>query len=129
MCYTNAPLYCCVPIVHCVTHEEGLPIASDEAAALPFHQLQLRFSDPIQFDYEVIRPVLLFAEPIGVRSEQTGLDRATVRHKARRFLEAGMLGLAAPPAGQGGRPPHVYPPPVARHLLWVKQLYPPITAG
>jgi putative transposase len=94
-----------------------------------FQQLQLRFTDPVQHDYEVIRPVLLFGTPLGTRSEQTGLDRATVRAHARRFLEQGMLGLADQRPARAGRPAHAFPPPVARYLLWVKQLYPPITVS
>ena len=37
----------------------------------PFAQLQLRFTDPIQYDYEVIRPVILFAQSTNSRSQET----------------------------------------------------------
>jgi hypothetical protein len=58
-----------------------------------FQQLALRFTDPVQHDYEVIRGILLADETIAARSRETGLDRATVSDKARRFLEHGMFGL------------------------------------
>ena len=101
-------------------------MASDPTA--DFHALQLRFLDPVQHDYEVIRPVVLFAEPIGTRSEQTGLDRSTVRRKTRRFVEQGMLGLLDVPPPASARTRHVYPDPVARHILYLTHLYPPIHA-
>jgi hypothetical protein len=47
----------------------------------------------VQYDYEVIRGIFLGDETIAARSRETGLDRATVAEKARRFLEHGMLGL------------------------------------
>jgi hypothetical protein len=50
----------------------------------PFAQLQLRFIDPIQYDYEVIRPVVLFSQPVTDRSDETEMPRTTVREKARR---------------------------------------------
>ena len=43
-----------------------------------FNQLQLRFTDPIQYDYEAIRPIMLFAQPISERSEETEVARSTL---------------------------------------------------
>jgi hypothetical protein len=54
-----------------------------------FHQLKLLFSDPLQYNYEVIRPIVLFAESVTRRSEQTELDRTTVSDKARWFVQQG----------------------------------------
>ena len=51
-----------------------------------FNQLRLRFSDPIQHDYELIRPVVLFTQPVAARSRETDTDRSTVGDKARRFV-------------------------------------------
>jgi hypothetical protein len=56
-------------------------------------QYQLRFVDDIQHDYEVMRPIVLFAETIAARSRQTGIEPTVVGAKARRFAMAGMLGL------------------------------------
>ena len=57
----------------------------------PFSQLHLRFTDPIQFDYEVIRPVVLFAQSTNSRSQETEVPRTTVREKAKQFVMEGML--------------------------------------
>jgi len=90
-----------------------------------FHQLALRFTDPVQHDYEVIREIMLADATIAERSRATGLDRATVREKAHRFLEEGMRGLidrrTTTDKGQ-----HSYPDVVAGYILYVKQRYPPI---
>src|SRR5207244_2662398 len=63
------------------------------AAAEDFAQYKLQFVDYIQHDYEVIRPIVLFAETIAERSRQTGIERTSVGDKARRFVMEGMLGL------------------------------------
>jgi transposase InsO family protein len=96
------------------------------SAAEDFAQYQLQFIDPIQYDYEVIRPIVLFAETIAERSRQTGLERTTIGDKARRFIQDGMLGLVDQRAGHAGRKGHHYPEAVAAYLLYVKHLYPPI---
>lgn len=96
------------------------------SAAEDFAQYQLHFIDPIQDDYEVIRPIVLFAETIAERSRQTGLERTTIGDKARRFLHDGMLGLVDQRAGHAGRKGHRYPEAVAAYMLYVKHLYPPI---
>lgn len=97
----------------------SMPMSED------FHQLALRFRDPIQHDYEVIRPVMLADEPIAVRSRETGIDRTTVSEKAKRFLQRGMLGLVDQRTTTAkGR--QEYPDVVAGYILYLKQLYPPI---
>ena len=96
------------------------------SAAEDFAQYKLHFVDDIQHDYEVIRPIVLFAETVAERSRQTGLERTVVGAKARRFATAGMLGLVDQRLGNLGRQDHVYPEAIAAHILYVKQLYPPI---
>jgi hypothetical protein len=41
----------------------------------------------------VIRPIVLFAQPVTERSDETEVPRTTVREKAKRFVTKGMLGL------------------------------------
>ena len=100
----------------------------DPADHLPddFDQLKLLFTDPIQHNYEAIRPVVLFAETLAARSDQTGVERTALGDKARRFVQHGMLGLVDQRATTSGRKPHVFPDPVAAYMLYLKQLYPPI---
>ncbi len=94
-------------------------------ASESFQQLAMRFTDPVQHDYEVIRGIMLADETIAHRSRVTGLDRDTVSEKARRFVQHGMFGLVdrrtTTPQGQ-----HRYPAVVAGYILYIKQLYPPI---
>ncbi len=90
-----------------------------------FQQLALRFTDPLQFWYEVVRGPVVEDQTIAERSRETGLDRATIAEKAHRFLEEGMLGLVdrRTTTKQGHHP---YPDVVADYILYLKQLYPPL---
>jgi hypothetical protein len=59
-----------------------------------FAQLQLQFADHTQWRYEVIRPVVLFADRTPQqRAQETQTHPATVRTLKRRFRQQGMLGL------------------------------------
>jgi len=90
-----------------------------------FQQFALRFTDPIQHDYEVIRGIMLADESVADRSRITGVDRNTVSEKARRFLQHGMFGLVdRRTTTDAGR--HHYPDVVAGTILYLKQLYPAI---
>jgi transposase InsO family protein len=94
-------------------------------AAREFDQLALKFVDPIQHDYEVIRPIVLFEETVSARSEQLGLSRTTVGDKARRFVQQGMMGLLPAAATPHEKEP-TYPTPIAAYILSLKKWYPPI---
>ena len=96
------------------------------AAQEDFAQIKRQFIDPLQHDYEAIRPLVLFSETAAARSLETGIERTVLGDKARRFVLAGMLGLADQRPGAAGRKGHVYPDAIATHILYVKQLYPPI---
>ncbi len=91
-----------------------------------FHQLKLAFSDPVQHDYEAIRPIVLGAATISHRSEQTGIERTVLGDYARQFVQHGMRGLFDQRADRAGRSPHTFPSAVADYLRFVKTLYPPI---
>ena len=67
-----------------------------------FEQIRRQFIDPIQHDYEVIRPIVLFAETAAERSRQTGVERTVVGDKARRFVLEGMVGLTRSADGGAG---------------------------
>ena len=92
----------------------------------PFAQLQLRFTDPIQYDYEVIRPVILFAQSTNSRSQETEVPRTTVREKAKQFAIEGKLGLVDQRSTADSNREEGFPEPIARHILYLKQVYPPI---
>lgn len=92
----------------------------------PFSQLHLRFTDPIQFDYEVIRPVVLFAQSTNSRSQETEVPRTTVREKAKQFVIEGILGLVDQRSIAASDKKVDYPDPIAKYILYLKHLYPPI---
>jgi transposase InsO family protein len=91
-----------------------------------FEQLKRQFVDPLQHDYEAIRPVVLFSETAATRSRETGIERTVLGEKARRFIIEGMLGLADHRPGAAGRKGHVYPDAIVGYILYLKQLYPPM---
>ena len=87
-----------------------------------FEHIRRQFIDPIQHDYEVIRPIVLFAETAAERSRQTGVERTVVGDKARRFVLEGMLGLTDRRAEAAGRKGHSYPEAIAGYIVYLKQL-------
>jgi hypothetical protein len=59
-----------------------------------FAQLSLQFVDQTQWRYEVIRPLVLFADRTPrQRANETDTHPATVRTLTRRFRQQGMVGL------------------------------------
>jgi transposase InsO family protein len=95
-------------------------------AAQEFAQLQLRFVDQRQQRYEVIRPLILFADrPATQRAQETQRHPETVRALARRFRQQGMLGLL--PADQEVQPrgrARRVPDAVRQEIDRLKGLYP-----
>ena len=91
-----------------------------------FEHIRRQFIDPIQHDYEVIRPIVLFAETAAERSRQTGVERTVVGDKARRFVLEGMDGLRDRRTEAKGPQAPGYPDAIAEYILYLKQLYPPI---
>jgi putative transposase len=96
------------------------------AAQEDFAHIRQHFSDPIQHDYEVIRPIVLFAETAAERSRQTGVERTVVGDKARRFVLEGMDGLRERRTEAKGPRVPGYPDAIAEYILYLKQLYPPV---
>jgi hypothetical protein len=96
------------------------------AAQDDFAHIRTELIDPIQHDYEAIRPVVLHGETAAERSRQTGMDRTTIADKAKRFVIGGMLGLAdgrtQPTPSEGA----IYLGGIAAYIIYLKQCYPPI---
>ena len=68
-----------------------------------FGQLRLGFVDPMQWRYEVIRPLVLFGDRTATqRAQETQTPPDTVRPLTRRFRQQGMAGLL-PPGRRPGR--------------------------
>jgi hypothetical protein len=96
------------------------------SAAEDFDRIRMECIDPLQYAYELIRPIVLFGESAAERSRQTGVDRTVISDKARRFVTDGMSALAdgrtQPATGEGP----TYPDAIAGYILYLKQRYPPI---
>ena len=86
---------------------------------------QLRFLDPTQYRYELIRPLLLYPERTATqRAQETGTHPETVSRLKRRFAQQGMLGLV--PDTLEVHPAHRQlrvPDPVVHELQRLKGLY------
>jgi hypothetical protein len=67
-----------------IAKKEGLVSTAED-----FAQIRMYFIDPLQHDYEVVRPLLFFGETAAERSCQTGIDRTVIGDKARRFVTDG----------------------------------------
>jgi transposase len=74
-------------------------------------QVQLFVASPEQATYEILRPIVLFGQPILDRARETGVPERTLRRKAARFDVAGMRSLfdrdPSPAADKRRRPPEV----------------------
>lgn len=90
------------------------------AAAEDFDRIRMECIDPLQYAYELIRPIVLFGESAAERSRQTGVDRTVIGEKARRFVTDGMSALAdgrtQPATGEGP----TYPDAIAGYILYLK---------
>jgi hypothetical protein len=70
------------------------PVRNEVDPTADFAQLQLGFVDQTQRRYEVIRPLVLFADRTVVqRARETQTHPDTVRKLRRRFQHQGMRGL------------------------------------
>ena len=58
-------------------------------------QLRLLVTSPEQETYELLRPIVLFGQPIPARARETGVPERTVRRRVDRFDAIGMRSLFA----------------------------------
>lgn len=86
-----------------------------------WQHLALRFTDPIQRIYEVIRPVVLFGAPVHEQVATTGTPERTVYRYLERFTARGMRGLQ-----ERDPPTHTLPPHLRQLIVTLKAEYPPL---
>src|SRR5215210_7363578 len=60
-------------------------------------QLRLLVASPEQGTYELLRPIVLFGQPIPARARETGVPERTLRRRIARFDALGMRSLFAEP--------------------------------
>jgi putative transposase len=89
-------------------------------------QLRLLVTSPEQETYELLRPIVLFGQPVAARARETGAPERTVRRKAARFAATGMRSLfavAAEPVPDRRR----LPLGIRRAIVELKAEYPPFS--
>ena len=69
---------------------------------------------------------MLYWETVAERSQDTETPRTTVSEKARRFVQEGMLGLVDKRSQSSQSREIGYPDAIAKYILYLKHLYPPI---
>lgn len=75
-----------------------------------------------QRDYERIRPLVLFGEPVPERSAQTGVSERTLYRRVAAFREGGMESLFGFPKAKR----RVLPPAIRRKVVDLKAEHPPL---
>jgi len=88
-------------------------------------QLRLLVSSPAQHAYEVLRPIVLFGQPIPARARETGVPERTLRRKVGHFDARGMRSLFdledVAPSNADGR---LLPAEIRRAIAELKDEYP-----
>jgi len=98
-----------------------MPHRQRTAPTEDWQQLELRFTDPIQRVYELIRPIVLFGESATERSQMTTTPERTLYRHVERFATHGMVGLQ----GQDG-PTHTLPHYLRQLIVELKAEHPPL---
>ena len=89
-------------------------------------QLRLLVTSPEQEAYELLRPIVLFGQPIRARAQETAVPERSLRRKAARFASAGMQSLFAvevEPTQDRRR----LPVGIRRAIVELKAEYPPFS--
>jgi AraC-like DNA-binding protein len=86
-----------------------------------WQQLELRFTDPVQRVYELIRPVVLFDDSVPARAVATATPERTLYRHLERFTTDGMLGLQP-----HERPTHTLPHYLRQLIVDLKVEHPPL---
>jgi putative transposase len=88
-----------------------------------WQQLELLLDTPGQRSYEVIRPVILFGEPVPERATTTQTQTRTIYRYVARFEADGLRGLEPPPRLE--RHQRV-PGAIRQAIIDLKREYPPL---
>ncbi len=89
-----------------------------------WQQLRLLVTSPEQATYELLRPLVLFGQPVRERARETGVSARTLRRKVVRFKATGMHSLFAldePPAPDR----RTLPLGIRKAIVELKAEYPP----
>lgn len=100
-----------------------MPKRQPITATNEWKQLELRFTDPTQRTYELIRPVVLFGQSPRERAQETAANQRTLYRHLERFTQQGMLGLDP---DRPLPPPHRLSPTVRHLIVSLKAEHPPL---
>ena len=97
-----------------------------------WNEIRPLLKDPTQFQYEVIRPVILFGQTPKERAVETGVPRSTIYYRSNLFDQAGMASLfpAPPPppvTEQKKLDQRTLPPPMRQAIVDVHAEYPALS--
>lgn len=87
-----------------------------------WEQVELLCAWEEQRDYERIRPLVLFGEPVPERAVETGVSERVLYRRIAAFREDGMAGLFVTPKAKR----RVLPPAIRRKIVDLKAEHPPL---
>ena len=87
-----------------------------------WEQLELLCLSEEQRDYERIRPLVLFDEPVSGRATETGVSKRTLYRKIAAFRGEGMRSLFSSPKAKR----RVLPPAIRRKIVDLKAEHLPL---
>ncbi len=87
-----------------------------------WRQLELLCAFDEQVEYERIRPLVLFGEPVGERARQTGTSERTLYRRTAAFGDNGMESLLSSPKAKR----RALPPAIRRATIDLKAEHPPL---
>lgn len=94
-----------------------------------WQQLTLLIDWPEQLAYELIRPVVLFGQPSSERAKETGAAERSLRRKAKRFDEEGMVSLLAEEAPSSPQDRRLLPPHLRQLIVDLRAEHPAFRPG
>jgi putative transposase len=87
-----------------------------------WRQLELLCAFDEQIEYERIRPLVLFGEPVSERARETATSQRTLYRRTAAFEEEGMESLFSSPKAKR----RVLPPAIRRAIIDLKSEHPPL---
>lgn len=87
-----------------------------------WEQIELLCAWPEQKEYERVRPLVLFGEPVPERAQRTGTSERTLYRKVAAFRDEGMESFFASPKAKR----RVLPPAIRRKIVDLKAEHPPL---
>ena len=88
--------------------------------------MRLLVTSPEQATYELLRPLVLFAQPVRARARETGVPERTIRRTVAQFAAEGMRSLFAPD-GPPAADRRTLPLGIREAIAELKAEYPPLS--